>query len=148
MKPLVVLLSIFAIAVLYSFLAGRVVDYTSAGRISMGLMLLFTSSAHFTFKIGMVRMMPSFLPFKQLLVAITGVLEIVLGLALLFSVYNNITGWIMISLLICMLPANINAAIYKIDYQKPDCIGPGLPYLWFRVPLQLFFIGWVYWSTF
>jgi len=144
---LVVLLSVFVITVLYFFLTGRVVDYTFAGRISMGLMLLFTSSAHFAFKRGMVRMIPNFLPFKQLLVAVTGVLEIALGLALLFSVYNNITGWIIIGLLICMLPANINAAIHKIDYQKPDSIGPGLFYLWFRVPLQLFFIGWIYWSV-
>jgi uncharacterized membrane protein len=43
-----------------------------------------------------------------------------------------------------ILPANVNAAIKRIDYQKGTSTGKGVQYLWFRVPLQLFFIGWVY----
>jgi hypothetical protein len=50
------------------------------------------------------------------------------------------------------LSANINAAIHKVDYEKATYEGPGISYLWFRIPLQLLFIAWVayfgleYWS--
>jgi hypothetical protein len=42
-----------------------------------------------------------------------------------------------------MTPGNIKAAVNHIDYQKGTNNGPGPTYLWFRIPLQLFFIGWV-----
>lgn len=34
----------------------------------------------------------------------------------------------------------------KVDYQKGDYSGNGLGYLWFRVPLQVFFLVWIYYS--
>jgi hypothetical protein len=43
-----------------------------------------------------------------------------------------------------MLPANIKAAINNINYQTGALNGNGPSYLWFRIPLQLFFIFWVY----
>jgi uncharacterized membrane protein len=45
---------------------------------------------------------------------------------------------------VLILPANIQAAIKRIDYQKGTTDGPGVNYLWFRVPLQILFITWVY----
>lgn len=42
-----------------------------------------------------------------------------------------------------MLPANIIAAKQKINLEKASYDGPGLAYLWFRIPLQVLFIGWV-----
>ena len=45
---------------------------------------------------------------------------------------------------ILILPSNIYASVKKINYQKATLDGPGLSYLWFRMPLQVFFIGWVY----
>ena len=45
---------------------------------------------------------------------------------------------------IAVLSANINAAVQRIDYEKATYGGAGVGYLWFRIPLQLFFIAWVY----
>jgi len=45
---------------------------------------------------------------------------------------------------ILILPANVYAAINKIDYEKGNYSGNGLKYLWFRIPLQIFFIEWVW----
>ena len=46
---------------------------------------------------------------------------------------------------ILILPVNINAALRHIDYEKGTYEGPGTKYLWFRIPLQVLFILWVYW---
>jgi hypothetical protein len=45
---------------------------------------------------------------------------------------------------ILLMPGNIKAAIYHIDYQKGTFDGNGPTYLWFRIPLQLLFIVWTY----
>jgi uncharacterized membrane protein len=55
-----------------------------------------------------------------------------------------VTSVLLIIFFICILPANINAAIKKIDYEKGTYDGKGINYLWFRVPLQVFFILWVW----
>ena len=44
------------------------------------------------------------------------------------------------------LPANIYAAIKRVDYQKATFNGSGANYLWFRIPLQILFIVWMYLS--
>jgi uncharacterized membrane protein len=46
-----------------------------------------------------------------------------------------------------LLPANIKAAKEHIDYQKGNFEGSGLKYLWFRMPLQILFILWIYLSA-
>jgi len=35
----------------------------------------------------------------------------------------------------------------RVDYQDPSGEGPGKRYLWFRVPMQVLLILWVYWSA-
>jgi hypothetical protein len=45
-----------------------------------------------------------------------------------------------------ILPANIKEAIDHVDYQNATFEGKGLSYLWFRIPLQLLFIAWTYFS--
>ncbi len=110
----------------------------------MSAMLLFTAIGHFAFSKGMALMIPDFIPFKKQVVYITGLFEIVAAIGLLVDGYQRITGWLLIAFFILILPANINAAIKKIDYQKGTTNGPGVKYLWFRVPLQLLFMSWVY----
>ena len=119
-------------------------DLVLPGCIAMAAMLLFTSLGHFLFTKGMAMMVPGFTPFKQAIVYFTGLFEIIAAAGLLFQTTRIISGWLLILFLILMLPANINAAVQQIDYEKANYQGKGLPYLWFRVPLQLFFIAWIY----
>jgi uncharacterized membrane protein len=95
----------------------------------------------------MSMMIPAFIPYKKELVYFTGIMEIVLGIGLLIPSFRIIAAWLLIAFFILMLPANINAAIHKIDYQKGSLDGNGLAYLWFRVPLQIVFIIWTYLSS-
>lgn len=147
MKPLIVLLSVFAI----SFIATRILrgkyEFAFSGRIAMSVMLVFTAIAHFTFTKGMEMMLPSFIPFKALVVYITGIIELAAAIGLLIPSLRIITGWLLVIFFILILPANIQAAIQHIDYQTGTYQGNGVMYLWFRVPLQLFFIAWVYFCT-
>ncbi|SDQ14020.1 DoxX family protein [Flagellimonas zhangzhouensis] len=147
MKPLFVLLGTFLIACIAFLLSKKNIDYRLAGRIAMASMLVFTAMGHFIYVEGMSAMIPSFLPFKKQLVFLTGVLEIIIGIFLLLPYYQNVTAWVLIVFLIVVLPANIYGASHHINYQTAIANGPGLAYLWFRIPLQIFFIIWVYIST-
>lgn len=109
----------------------------------MCLMLCFSSIRHFAFTKGMIMMIPAFIPLKKLLVWLTGFMEIAFGILLLFPNYRVVTSWCLIVFLILLLAANIYAAQQHIDFEKGNHEGKGLPYLWFRVPLQLFFIAWL-----
>ena len=147
MKPLVVLLCVFGVALgLIKLLSGDF-DFALAGNIAMAAMLVFTAIGHFAFSKGMAMMMPDVIPFKKAIVYLTGVIEIAAAIGLLIPSLRLLTGWLLILFFIAILPANINAAMKNIDYQKADNNGDGMNYLWFRIPLQIFFIAWVYFSN-
>jgi len=144
MKPLYVLLSAFLTSlIIIRFVFGEF-DYSLSGRIAMSVMLVFTAIGHFAFSNGMVLMIPDFIPFKKSFVYFTGIVEVVASAGLLILSLKHITSLLLIIFFILILPANINAAIKHIDFQKANNDGNGINYLWFRIPLQLFFIAWVY----
>lgn len=92
----------------------------------------------------MVLMLPRFVPAKKAIVYITGIIEILAAVGLLVNKTRYPVAWLVIIFFIALLPANIYAAIKKVNIEKPDECGNGINYLWFRVPLQIFFIAWVY----
>ena len=147
MKPLFVLLIIFIISTGAQKLFLKSVNYTLSGRIAMCTMLLFTALGHFLFIEGMSKMIPSFIPLKSPIVILTGMFEIILAIGLLLPNYQKTTGWVLIIFLLLMLPANIKASLENLNYQTGTYDGKGLSYLWFRIPLQLFFIAWVHFSS-
>jgi uncharacterized membrane protein len=147
MKPLVVLLSSFVIAIFVIKIINKEYNFALSARIAMSVMLCFTAIGHFAFTNGMSMMIPQFIPFKTNLVYLTGLFEILLAIGLLIPKLKVISGWTLIIFLLFMLPANIYASIYNIDYQKGTFNGNGLSYLWFRIPLQFLFIAWTYFSS-
>ena len=147
MKPLLVLLSSFVIAIFVVKLIYKQYDFALSARIAMAIMLCFTAMGHFVYTKGMSMMIPEWIPFKTSFVHLTGVFEILLAVGLLIPKLKVISGWTLIIFLLLMLPANIYAAIHQVDYQKATFDGNGLSYLWFRIPLQALFIVWVYISS-
>lgn len=115
-----------------------------SGNVAMCIMLIFSSFGHFKFPGGMAKMIPSVIPFKKELVLLTGILEIIAGIALVFPQYKYFSGIFLIFFFFAILPANINAAMHQLDYQKGTYDGKGLKYLWFRIPMQFFLIAWVW----
>jgi len=144
MKPLFVLIATFVICLFITrYTIGDYLHFLS-GRIAMAVMLFFTAIGHFMYSKGMSMMVPDFVPFKKAVVYLTGLMEIAFGIGLLVPSYIHITAWALIIFLVLMTPGNIKAALAHIDYQKGTFNGPGPKYLWFRIPMQVFLIAWVY----
>ncbi|MEN7547764.1 hypothetical protein AAG747_07585 [Rapidithrix thailandica] len=148
MKPLICLLTVFLIL----FLAKKVGHFprltlSLSGRIAMACMLLMTGISHFPMAEGMALMLPEWLPFKIEVVYTTGILEILSAIGLLMPSTQRLTGWMLIIFFFLIFPANILAALNHVNIQEANLNGPGSAYLWFRVPLQVFFIGWVWYFT-
>ncbi|MFD1552876.1 hypothetical protein DNU06_08070 [Putridiphycobacter roseus] len=147
MKPLFVLLLTFILTLLtIKFKQGHY-NITLSARIAMSVMLLFTAIGHFLFTEGMTMMVPDFMPFKKSIVYLTGILEVLGAIGLHIPQIKALTAWLLILFFVLMLPANIKASLETINYQKGTFDGNGLLYLWFRMPLQLLFIIWIYMST-
>tara|TARA_R110002124_G_scaffold144672_3_gene309820 strand:- start:1947 stop:2399 length:453 start_codon:yes stop_codon:yes gene_type:complete len=147
MKPLVVLLTVFVISLFATKLFHGSADFSWSGKVAMAAMLLFTAIAHFVFTKGMTMMLPPFFSYKTEIIYLTGIIEIAAAIGLFVPDFKELTAWLLITFFILILPANIFAAIHQIDYQKGTPGGNGLAYLWFRIPLQLFLILWVYLSV-
>jgi len=105
--------------------------------VALALMLVMTATTHFTAtRYELTRMVPSFLPFPQALVTLTGIFEFLGAFGLLFPLTRNITGWCLILLLLVMFPANVKAAREQLPLR-----GKTATPLWLRIPMQLLFIG-------
>ena len=85
---------------------------------------------------------PPYLPWPCALVIISGIAEIVLGIALLVPKWSRLAAWGLIALLIAVFPANIYMAL------NPNLF-PTIPVmaLWIRLPVQGLLILWAYWYT-
>jgi uncharacterized membrane protein len=118
--------------------------YILSGNIAMCVMLQFTALGHFKFQEGMKMMIPPFVPFKKELVFLSGLMEIAAGIALLFPAMRYATSIFLILFFIVLLPANIYAANHRLNYQNGTNDGKGPAYLWFRIPMQVFLIAWVW----
>jgi uncharacterized membrane protein len=143
MKPLLVLVMSFVLLLVGTGLVYHT-DLLFAGNASMSLMLLFTAFGHFRFKEAMANMIPDFIPSRELMVTITGYVEIAAAIGLFIVGIRTLTSILLIIFFLCILPANIHAALKSVDYQQKGKSGNGPTYLWFRIPMQIFLIAWVW----
>jgi uncharacterized membrane protein len=143
LKPLIVLLGTFFITLLAIYAINLDWEFKTAGNIAMSVMLLFTAIGHFVLKESMAKMLPSSIPFRSQIVLATGFLEILGAVGLIIVATRTLTAWMLLIFFILILPANIYAAIHKVNHENAKTDGPGVKYLWFRIPLQLFFILWI-----
>ncbi len=142
MAPLIILLASYVIMLLANrtFLKKRFSN-NLLGRAAMSIMLIATGIAHFTSTEAMAAMLPDFLPFKSLVVYVTGILEFAAAIGLLFNKSFRFTSILLIIFFVCILPANIIGSMKEVALGGME---NGASYLYFRIPLQLFFIWWVY----
>jgi uncharacterized membrane protein len=118
-------------------------DWKIATRCGLSLMFFFTAAAHFSprTRVDLIRMVPPSLPRPDLLVTLTGLAELAGAIGLLTAIAPLAADGLML-LLVALFPANIYAA--RIDHR----IG-GRPHtrMVVRAPLQLLWIGLLWWST-
>ncbi len=110
----------------------------------LGLAVFFVMAGanHFLNPDFYVAMMPPYLPAHLVLVYVSGVLEIVGGVAVLAPGLRTSAGWGLIALLVAVFPANLHMALNPESF--PDMSGLAL---YSRLPVQALLIVWVYWAT-
>ena len=118
-------------------------DWRNAAAGALALMFLFTANAHFTgTRRDLISMVPSAFPRPELLVSVSGVLEVLGAVGLLVPATRSLAGTGLILLLVAMFPANVAAARKGLPLRgKPPTPLP------LRLSLQLVFIGMTWWAT-
>jgi uncharacterized membrane protein len=118
-------------------------DWPTAARFALAVMFAFTAVAHFgRQKDSLVRMVPSWMPRPQRVIAVTGVLELLGGLGLLLPITAPLAGICLAVLLVAMFPANVKAASGQVMIGSK----PATP-LWFRTLVQVVFVATLLWAT-
>ncbi|WP_067548314.1 DoxX family protein [Nocardia crassostreae] len=116
----------------------------------LAVLLLFTGAAHFVPDTvdampshdDLTAMVPDFVPFPDLMVYLTGVLELAGAAGLVITGARKYAGIGLAVLFVLMTSANIYAAVEEIPLNGD----PATP-LWFRLPEQVVYIGIALWAA-
>jgi len=144
MITLYILMVVFGGCILIQKFVMKKINVTKAGLIAMSALLVFTGIGHFVYTPGMVMMLPPLIPFKYLVIIATGAFEILAGITLLIPRLQKLTSVCLIIFFVLIFPANIYAALHKVNLQTATLDGQGPGFLWLRIPLQIIFIGWTW----
>ena len=117
--------------------------WRDAARTGLAAMFFFTAASHFSsMKTDMAAMIPPPLTGALWVVYLTGILEAAGALGLLIPRFRRSAAICLALLLIAMFPANVHAALNGVTLR-----GSPASALWWRAPLQLFWIAALWWST-
>ena len=113
-----------------------------SARFGLAAMFVFTGFAHFTTtKYEMARMVPSVFPHPMGMVYFTGICEWVGAIGLLVVKTREAAAIALIVMLVALFPANIRAVREGLTVG-----GRPATQLWLRAPMQVFFVGLLWWS--
>lgn len=108
----------------------------------MALFYTFAGYNHFARPEFYLRMMPPYIPYHEAMVFLSGVAELVLGIALLIPALRVYAAWGVIALLIAVFPANVHMAVANVPFGDAPSWAA-----WARLPFQALFIAWAWWHT-
>ena len=106
----------------------------------ISFLFIYAGIAHFTNPQFYIKITPSFIPFKQFLVDLSGILEILGGLLLLFNQTRKIGVYLLVGLLVLFFVVHFDMLF---TYQLSENIFLNLFLLSFRIIIQFILIGWV-----
>ncbi|MCA0972544.1 hypothetical protein LCM20_18255 [Halobacillus litoralis] len=101
----------------------------------------FAGVTHFIYDHGFAAMLPGWVPFKLEIVYISGIVEWLLALLLIFPQTRKAAGVMTAVFLLLVLPANFYAAIYNVP--APWSEETNQTALWIRILFQPILIWWV-----
>jgi uncharacterized membrane protein len=112
----------------------------------LGLFFVSAGLSHFTAPGFFRQIVPPVLPAPDLLVIVSGVAEIVLGIAVMIPTTRRLAAWGLVALLIAVFPANVYQAIANPTLVDPPAwMGqPTQTALYVRLPLQFLLIWWAW----
>ena len=111
-------------------------------RVLFAAFFVVAGVTHFTNRDFFMSIVPPYLPWPEMLVSVSGVVEIVLGVMLLIPATMRLAAWGLIALLIAVFPANLHMAMNPQLY--PDV---SMAVLLIRLPLQGVMVAIAYWFT-
>lgn len=139
MAPLVALLAGTLLARLLGLFGVEALDgWLPALRVGLALMFVLTGLAHFGLgrRAALVAMVPSRLPRPELLVTVTGVLELAGAAGLLLPATYRLAAGCLALLMLAMFPANVHAARHGVELAgKPATPLPA------RTALQVLYVA-------
>ena len=107
------------------------------------IMFLFTGFSHFSsLKHDFAAMIPPPLPNDLWVIYLSGVFEIAGAIGLLIPRTRKLAGICLVLLLVALFPANVYAALSEIPLR-----GEAATPLWIRTPMQLLYIGMIWWTS-
>lgn len=113
-----------------------------AARIGIAAVFAFTAIGHFVKTGEMMAMLPPSMPARRPMVIMSGFLELAFAVGILFPSLAKPTGLAICVFLVLVTPANVYAALKKIDFGGHRA---GPRYLLVRLPLQLLLLASTYW---
>lgn len=99
---------------------------------------------HFMSVSEVAKIVPPFLPFPELIVVMTGVMEVMFSVGLIWPKWRRLTGMVLSVYLLAVLPANIYMALEGMPLGGRDLTAFQL---WFRVFLQFPLIALILWAS-
>jgi uncharacterized membrane protein len=115
-----------------------------AARLGMAAAMVFAGASHWFMPTPFVQHLPSWVPAPEMIILLTGGIEVALGAALLTrQPWRRFAGLALAAYLIAVFPSNVYVAVAAVEVDGQ----PGGWYPWLRLPLQVLFIGWALWST-
>jgi len=108
-------------------------------------MMIAIGVLHFVAADAFAQIVPPQLPSPYALVAISGVIEILLGLALVPAKTRRFAGWGLVALYIAVFPANVYMAMADVHIRDLPAAPRAL--LWGRLPLQALLVAWALWVS-
>ena len=144
------MVSLFVLVISFLLLRGmgllgveRLSSWRVAGRGALVIMFLFTGTSHFSsMKHEFAAMIPPPLPNDLWVIYLAGVFEIAGAVGLLIPRTRKLAGICSVLLLVVLFPANVYAALSEIPLR-----GEAATPLWIRTPMQLLYIGMVWWTS-
>lgn len=118
---------------------------TTIARLALGVVLLIAGIGHFASAEEFLAQVPPWMPAPEAVVAISGVVELILGLALIAAParWRPVVGWIVAAFFIVIFPGNIwqfleGQAAFGLDSDAARFI---------RLLFQPVLVVWALWAT-
>jgi uncharacterized membrane protein len=116
----------------------------TVGRVLLGVALLVAGAAHFVSTETFYAQVPDWLPLdRDFVVLSSGVVELVLGAALVSGYRRTVVGWVVAAFFVAVFPGNVSQFVTGTDAFGLDTDRERLVRLFFQPLLVI----WALWST-
>lgn len=140
---LILVLATLASAALVRIRSGAV-RWRDAARYGLGIAFVVAGASHFADPTPFEQHLPDWMPAVPAIVMVSGIAEVVLGLALVAARRSApVVGTATAVFLVAVFPANVYVAVADVDVDGL----PGGIYPWLRLPLQALFVAWAWVAT-